>query len=177
VRLGTTGHHAARRCPCGAAHTGVHVAHGVAYHDDRCADCAGAAREAAAAVARACERWWAPLAAELRVAVTDATWEIWLRPLQPRAELAGVLFVEAPPHLLSWVSDRYGPALARAAQRLGLAAHVEIVAPGWEPPETPNERPDRPVHPSVPATSPVTSRPRRPAPRRPRPTTRPGGTT
>lgn len=68
---------------------------------------------------------------ELRGAVTDATWHLWLHGLRAR-ELAGdVLVVEAPDRVRAYVADRFGRLLqACAAAVLGPDVGVELVAPG-----------------------------------------------
>lgn len=74
---------------------------------------------------------WNRIRAELRRAVSDTTWRLWLQRLE-LYELAGdVLRLEAPDNVRSWVGDRYGRLLrACAATVLGPGARVELVAPG-----------------------------------------------
>jgi chromosomal replication initiator protein len=74
---------------------------------------------------------WSGIQAELRRALSDATYDIWLAPLEPTA-LAGsppVLTVQAPAEIRAWVSERFGDALARAAHAAGFdPLVVEIVS-------------------------------------------------
>jgi chromosomal replication initiator protein len=73
---------------------------------------------------------WSQIDAELRRAVTDSTYEIWLGPLRPVSIHGDHLVVAAPDNLRSWVIDRYGPLLERVARHvLHPRVRVEIVAP------------------------------------------------
>ncbi len=73
---------------------------------------------------------WKRIAAELRGAVSDATWHLWLEPLEPREIVGDTLVVQAPDKVRAWVSDRYGRLLQTcAATVLGPDARVELVAP------------------------------------------------
>ena len=77
---------------------------------------------------------WARIAAELRHAVTDSTFAIWLDPLRPVALDGTAVTVTAPDELRTWVTERYGPVLQRAARSaLGPDARVEVIAPGAAP--------------------------------------------
>ncbi len=78
---------------------------------------------------------WQRIDAEVRRAVTDSTYAIWLEPLRPVQLAAERLVVAAPDHLRTWVSERYGPLLQRAARlALNASIDVEFVAPGTVPP-------------------------------------------
>jgi chromosomal replication initiator protein len=73
---------------------------------------------------------WEQIRAELRKAVTDSTWHLWLEPLQFRGLEGGVLLVEAPEHSRTRIADRYARLLqACAAAVLGPEIDVEIAAP------------------------------------------------
>ncbi len=75
-------------------------------------------------------RDWASIRAELRSAVPDSTFEIWLAPLTARALVDGTLIVGAPDEIRSWVGDRFAPILKScAASVLGPATSVDLVAP------------------------------------------------
>ena len=76
---------------------------------------------------------WDAVQRELRAEVTEVTFHIWLRPLTPAALLGGTLFVTAPEHIRSWVQERFGPMLRKAAGRGGVRG-VEIVDSDWRPP-------------------------------------------
>ena len=75
-------------------------------------------------------RDWASIRAQLRRAVPDSTFEIWLAPLAARAFVDGTLVVAAPDEIRSWVSDRFGHVLqTSAAAVLGSQTTVDLVAP------------------------------------------------
>jgi chromosomal replication initiator protein len=87
---------------------------------------------------------WNDIREELRSETPDFKFEIWIEPL----ELAGVsgrtLYVRAPEHIRTSVSERYLPLLRRAAaRRFDPRAVVQVVGAGWTAPaETePGERP------------------------------------
>jgi chromosomal replication initiator protein len=72
---------------------------------------------------------WSQIQAELRRAVTDSTYHLWLAPLRPRACEDATLFVAAPEETRSWIVDRFSRVLQTAAVSvLGPAASVVIVA-------------------------------------------------
>ncbi|MEA2398377.1 MAG: chromosomal replication initiator protein [Thermoleophilaceae bacterium] len=78
-------------------------------------------------------RAWEATARELRREVTDFTFHIWLEPLAPAGRVGRTLFLRAPEHIRTWVTDSYLPLLRRAAERAGVADSVEIVDGGWQP--------------------------------------------
>jgi chromosomal replication initiator protein len=85
---------------------------------------------------------WDDIREELRSETPDFKFEIWLEPL----ELAGIsgktLFVRAPEHIRTSVSDRYLPLLRRAAaRRFDRQAVVQVVGAGWSLPTEP--KPER----------------------------------
>jgi chromosomal replication initiator protein len=96
---------------------------------------------------------WDDIREELRRETPDFKFQIWIEPL----ELAGVsgrtLFVRAPEHIRTSVSERYLPLLRRAAaRRFDPRAVVQVVGARWAPPaardpraapptSTPGERP------------------------------------
>src|SRR5687768_305521 len=74
---------------------------------------------------------WQHVRAELRRAVSDATWHQWLEPLRLRERRDDTLVLEAPDEIRAWVGDHFGRLLqACAAAVLGPEVHVELVAPG-----------------------------------------------
>jgi chromosomal replication initiator protein len=80
---------------------------------------------------------WRRIRHELRGAVTDSTWHIWLDPLSARSLDGDHVVVEAPDDIRAWVSGRFARLLHSCAQRvLGPGAQVDIVAPGDPPPPT-----------------------------------------
>src|SRR5258707_88701 len=54
---------------------------------------------------------WSQIQAELRRAVTDSTFHIWLEPLRPLALEGDTLVVAAPDEIRSWVADRFARVL------------------------------------------------------------------
>jgi chromosomal replication initiator protein len=82
------------------------------------------------AVTQQLAQTWALIRTELRTAVPDSTFEIWLAPLHPRAVLGDTLVLAAPDEIRSWVADRFTSVLQScAATVLGPQATVDIVAP------------------------------------------------
>jgi chromosomal replication initiator protein len=81
---------------------------------------------------------WRRLRAELRGAVTESTWQLWLEPLCARSLAEGTLVIEAPPESRAWVDASFGRLLtACAATVLGRGTRVEIVAAGSAPAPAP----------------------------------------
>ena len=75
-------------------------------------------------------RDWPLIQTQLRHAVPDSTFEIWLAPLRPRAVVGDTLVVAAPDEIRSWVADRFARVLQTcAAAVLGPATTVDVVAP------------------------------------------------
>ena len=70
---------------------------------------------------------WRDVRAELRRAVGESTWEIWLDPLEVKSLQGNVLSVTAPPSTLGWVAQRFGRLLDASAQKvLGPDARVSL---------------------------------------------------
>jgi len=88
---------------------------------------------------------WQRIDSEMRRAVTDSTYAIWLAPLRPVQLSGDRLVVSAPDELRTWITDRYGPLLERIARHvLAPTASVEIAAPGAaHAPSTPPAAPTR----------------------------------
>jgi chromosomal replication initiator protein len=79
---------------------------------------------------------WNGIREELRRETPDFKFHIWLDPLELAAAQERVLYVRAPEHVRTWVTERYLPLLRRAAERSHHPnAVVEIVAGDWRPPE------------------------------------------
>jgi len=75
-------------------------------------------------------RDWALIQSQLRRAVPDSTFEIWLAALRPRAIVGDTLIVAAPDEIRSWVADRFARVLqTSAAAVLGPQTTVDVVAP------------------------------------------------
>ena len=84
---------------------------------------------------RPLDQIWDDIREELRSETPDFKFQIWLEPL----ELAGVsgktLFVRAPEHIRTSVSERYLPLLrGAAARRFDPHAVVQVVGAHWSPP-------------------------------------------
>jgi chromosomal replication initiator protein len=81
---------------------------------------------------------WPSIQRELRRAVPDHVYDLWLAPLRPVGFDGGTVVVEAPDGMRGRVADRFGRVLQScAAAVLGPQAGVDIVAPGEVPRETP----------------------------------------
>jgi chromosomal replication initiator protein len=84
---------------------------------------------------------WDDIREDLRSETPDFKFQIWIEPL----ELAGIsgktLFVKAPEHIRTSVSERYLPLLRRAAaRRFDQRAVVQVVGAHWSPPAEPEPR-------------------------------------
>jgi chromosomal replication initiator protein len=87
---------------------------------------------------------WRRIQEQLRRAVGDSTWHIWLEPLTPRSLQAGRLVVEAPESIRPWVGGRFARVLRACTEAvLGAGVTVEIIAAGEEPPAAAGGRRDR----------------------------------
>ena len=88
---------------------------------------------------------WQRIDSEMRRAVTDSTYAIWLAPLRPVQLSGDRLVISAPDELRTWITDRYRPLLERIARHvLAPTATVEIAQPGAAPaPSTPPPAPAR----------------------------------
>jgi chromosomal replication initiator protein len=76
----------------------------------------------------ALEHTWSQIQAELRRAVTDSTYHLWLAPLRARAIEGERLLVGAPEEIRTWVADRFARVLQTcAASVLGEATTVIII--------------------------------------------------
>jgi chromosomal replication initiator protein len=76
----------------------------------------------------ALEHTWSQIQAELRRAVTDSTYHLWLAPLRARAVEGETLLVGAPEEIRTWVADRFARVLQTcAASVMGEATTVTIV--------------------------------------------------
>jgi chromosomal replication initiator protein len=90
---------------------------------------------------------WDAIRGELRRETPDFKFHIWLEPLSLAAIRGLTVYVRAPEHIRTSVSERYLPLLRRAAAA-GFDAHalVEVVGEDWEPP--PDERVDADARPT-----------------------------
>jgi chromosomal replication initiator protein len=79
------------------------------------------------------EHIWPQIQAELRRAVTDSTYHLWLAPLRPHAIEGDLLVVTAPEEIRSWVADRFSRVLQTcAAAVLGPQTTIAVVPEGAE---------------------------------------------
>src|SRR4051794_9041488 len=91
---------------------------------------------------------WTAIQGELRAAVTDSTYHLWLEPLRLEAVDGPKLLVGAPDGMRTWVADRYARVLeACAPPVVGPRAEVELVAlgPGAETTPPPPVRAEAPA--------------------------------
>jgi chromosomal replication initiator protein len=92
---------------------------------------------------------WREIRAQLRRAVGDSTYEIWLEPLEVRSLNAGVLLLSAPEATRSWVAKRFGRVVESCAHCvLGDGVQVAFEEPpaGLEPGSRAKTR--APAHPA-----------------------------
>jgi chromosomal replication initiator protein len=79
---------------------------------------------------------WDDIRNELRRATPDFKFQIWIEPLELAAVCGHTLYVRAPDHIHTSVTERYLPLLRRAAAtRFNRRAVVEVVDSTWRPPE------------------------------------------
>jgi chromosomal replication initiator protein len=73
---------------------------------------------------------WRRIRAELRTAVSDATWQLYLEALDARRLDGGTLVLTAPDESRAWITERFSRLLQAAAARvLGAATTVRLVGP------------------------------------------------
>jgi chromosomal replication initiator protein len=78
---------------------------------------------------------WDAIRDELRRDTPDFKFHIWLEPLQLAGIHGRTVYIRAPEHIRTSVSERYLPLLRRAAAAaLDSGAVVEVVGADWEPP-------------------------------------------
>ena len=84
---------------------------------------------------------WRRIRAEMRQAVSDSTWQLWLEPLSPRQLEGGTLVVEAPAESRAWVESSFARLLAACAKAvLGSGVRVQVVGPSTAVDSTPAPR-------------------------------------
>src|SRR4051794_1518529 len=83
---------------------------------------------------------WPRIRAELRRAVAESTWHLWLEPLRAGSLTEGELLLEAPDEIRPWIASNFSRLLQAAADAvLGTgAATVRLVAPGTGAPREPS---------------------------------------
>jgi chromosomal replication initiator protein len=97
-------------------------------------------------------RIWHRIRGELRRAVSDSTWHIWLARVDARELDGTTLILEAPDDIRAWVQGRFHRVIQACAERvLGPQARVEIQALCTEVPARPAPRPavDQPLNPRM----------------------------
>jgi chromosomal replication initiator protein len=96
---------------------------------------------------------WRRVRAELRRAVTDSTWHLWLESLVGRSLQDGTLVIEAPTESRAWLEASFARLIgACAAAALGPDVRVELVAAGDHaplPPATPRAFAGTPCNPRL----------------------------
>jgi chromosomal replication initiator protein len=76
---------------------------------------------------------WHAIRAEVRRALGDSTYEIWISPLEVKALEGTELLLIAPPDIRSWVAKRFGRILERCAAAV-LGTEVTVAVEGTEAP-------------------------------------------
>ena len=77
---------------------------------------------------------WTRIREELRRAVGDSTWQLWLEPLVARQVEGDTLIIEAPAESRAWVEAGFSRLLAACAKSvLGAGARVKVVGQGAAP--------------------------------------------
>jgi chromosomal replication initiator protein len=83
---------------------------------------------------------WRRIRDEMRRAVDDSTWQLWLEPLAARQLDGGTLVIEAPAESRAWIETSFSRLLAGCAKAvLGAQTCVKVVVPG----AVPSARPPR----------------------------------
>jgi chromosomal replication initiator protein len=86
------------------------------------------------------DQLWDEILGELRRETPDFKFQIWLEPLELAAVCGHTLYVRAPDHIRTSVTERYLPLLRRAAVTcFDGRAVVEVVDGAWQPAETDRE--------------------------------------
>jgi chromosomal replication initiator protein len=77
---------------------------------------------------------WRRIRAEMRRAVSDSTWDLWLEPLEATRLDANMLVIEAPAESRAWVEASFARLLAACtAAVLGSGTRVQLLARGSQP--------------------------------------------
>jgi chromosomal replication initiator protein len=84
---------------------------------------------------------WRRIRAEMRRAVSDSTWQLWLEDLEAQRLEAGTLVIEAPAERRAWIESSFARLLAACAIAvLGSGTRIQIVAAGAAAPPAPRAR-------------------------------------
>ncbi|HTX32968.1 MAG TPA: chromosomal replication initiator protein DnaA [Solirubrobacteraceae bacterium] len=81
---------------------------------------------------------WQAIRAELRRALGDSTYEIWIAPLEVKAFEGTSLLLAAPPDIRSWVAKRFGRILERCAEAV-TGTTMQVAVEGTLQPQAPLE--------------------------------------
>jgi chromosomal replication initiator protein len=74
---------------------------------------------------------WTRIRAEMRRAVSDSTWQLWLEGLEARRLESGTLVIEAPADRRAWIESSFARLLVVCTQSvLGSGTRVQIVEAG-----------------------------------------------
>jgi chromosomal replication initiator protein len=85
---------------------------------------------------------WSTIRSELRRAVGESTYEIWIAPLEVATLEGGVLLLTAPPATRAWVAKRFGRILERCARSV-TGTELQIAIEGDPtPPAAATRAPD-----------------------------------
>ncbi len=77
---------------------------------------------------------WTRIRAEMRRAVNDSTWQLWLEALQAQRLEGGILVIEAPAESRAWIESSFARLLAACTIAvLGSGSRVQIVAAARRP--------------------------------------------
>jgi chromosomal replication initiator protein len=80
------------------------------------------------------EEIWDAVRQDLRRELPDFKWHTWVAPLELAAIEGRTLYVRAPEHCRTWVSERHLAEIREAARRaFDERALVEVVGPDWTP--------------------------------------------
>jgi chromosomal replication initiator protein len=80
---------------------------------------------------------WAATCDELRAAVPESTFRLWLEPLKPAAAVGDTLYLSAPENVRAWVERRYATLIAEALTKSGGPLRQVGFAGGEGSPEDP----------------------------------------
>ena len=84
---------------------------------------------------------WGRIRAEMRRAVSDSTWHLWLEPLAATRYEERTLVIEAPAESRAWVEASFARLLAACtAAVLGSGTRIQLVAAGATPPAPSKQR-------------------------------------
>lgn len=80
---------------------------------------------------------WSATRDELRAAVPESTFRLWLEPLKPAGAVGDTLYLSAPENVRAWVERRYATLIAEALTKAGGPLRQVGFAGGESSPEAP----------------------------------------